>query len=259
MKKSIIALLLLVFLLPSCASKKNSALSQRKIKPGSPLFLMNEGILHLNAGQLNAAEKKLLMALKKVPNLMGAICSLGIVYLNKGHLKTAEKQFKKAIQLNPKYADGHNYLGIIYSEWGEYDLAKENFVMAANAVDYKTPENAFANLALMEIKHFKLDSAMRYVDNGLAKNKKFPTLYNIKGIILENGKNYSEAIKYYKKALELAKDKDNVHFLINLGRVYSILGYNVRALNALEKAMPKAYSEPLKNQIREMIRRINEK
>jgi Tfp pilus assembly protein PilF len=255
-KKFIILLPILLSLIFSCSAKKEySKTNPRKLKPGSAKYLLNEGIYYLNNGDIDLAEKKLTQALTKEPSLLGAINGLGIVYLNKREFDKAVKQFRRVIQMNPKIVDAYNYLGVIFTETGKYELAKENLLIAANSEYYKTPENAYANLALLEVNHNKTNSALRYIEKGLAHNKNFPPLYNIKGIIHENMKEYKRAIYYYEKALSLLTE-DDVSYLVNIGRTYSKMGEKNKALDILEKALPKAYNQKFRDQIRKMIQEL---
>lgn len=256
-KAVILILIILSIAVVGCGKRKVNRLPSH-MRPGSPEFLVNNGLIALNAGALNEAEKSFLTAIKKKANSVGALHGLGIVYLKKGDLDRAEKYFRRSLDIKADNVDARNYLGIIYTEQGKYELAKENLLIAANTEHYRTPENAFANLASLEIRYNKFDSAKRYVEMGLEKNKKFAPLLNAYGIILEKEKNYTEAIFYYEQAVSVLGDND-VNYLINLGRVYSKVGQNVKALDVLERALSKANSEAVRRQVREMIRKLNKK
>jgi Tfp pilus assembly protein PilF len=241
-----------------CSSKNTGRKDPRRLKPGSAEFYQNEGIFYLNTGNIELAEKRLLKALKKKPTLILAINGLGIVYLNKREFRKSIEYFKKVINLNPRHYDAYNYLGVVYTEMGEYNLAKENLLIAANAKKYKTPENAFVNLAMLEIRQNRTAAARRYVEKGLEKNERFAPLNNLMGVILENQGKYKEALKWYEKALSLLTTEDAT-FLVNVGRVYSKLGNDDKALDVLEKALTKAYNKQMKEQIRKMIKELEEK
>ncbi len=258
MKKSVIVSIILILLLmvPGGCSRKNTGnQNPRQLKPGSAEFYLNEGIFYLNTGKIDLAEAKLLKALKKKPTLILAINGLGIVYLNKRDFQKAMRYFKQVINLNSKYYDAYNYLGVIYTELGEYNLAKENLLTAANARKYKTPENAYVNLAVLEIRQKRYDAALRYVEKGLAENERFAPLSNLKGVVLENQEKYKEALEWYEKALSLLTMED-VTYLVNIGRVYTKLGEKEKALDILEKALTKAYNQQMKEQIRGMIKKV---
>jgi Tfp pilus assembly protein PilF len=238
----------------ACAKKKAQNYPGQ-LKPGSAEYYLNQGILYLNAGNIDLAEKNLLQALKKNPSLVGAINGMGIVYLNRREFDKAVRNFRRVISLNPNSFDAYNYLGVIFTETNKYELARENFLVAANAEKYRTPENAYANLARLELTQNKLDSAMRYVEKGLEKNKSFAPLYNLKGIIFETKEEYKKSLYYYEKALSLLTVED-VSYLVNIGRLYSKMGEKNKALDTLERALSKAYSPQLKDQINKLIKEV---
>lgn len=260
MKKSATVCIILILLLiaPGGCSRKNTGnRNPRQLKPGSAEFYQNEGIFYLNTGKIDLAEQKFLKALKKKPTLLLSINGLGIVYLNKREFRKAIQYFKQVVNLNPRYYDAYNYLGVIYTELGEYNLAKENLLTAANAKKYKTPENAYVNLAMLEIRQERFDAALRYVEKGLKENERFAPLSNLKGVILENQGKYKEAIRWYEKALSFLTVED-VTYLVNIGRVYTKLGEKGKALDILEKALTTAFNQQMKTQIREMIKKLEE-
>lgn len=250
----IFVLILSFSIITGCSGNKVKS-GPGQLKRGTPEYDLNEGLYFLNAGDIKAAEKKFVQALKKDPNMVGAINALGIVYLNKREFDNAVKQFRRVIQLNPKFFDAYNYLGVIFSETGKYELARENLLIAANAETYRTPENAYSNLASLEVNNNKLDSALRYVEKGLEKNKNFAPLYNLKGIVFENRKEYKEAITCYEKALSLLTE-DDATILINIGRTYGKMGDKKKALDILEKALSKAYLPQLKKQVLDLIKEM---
>jgi superkiller protein 3 len=194
-------------------------------------------------------------ALKKDPAITVAINGLGVIYLNRRQLERAEAQFKKLLQINPRYIDAYNQLGIIYIEKKEYDKAKQHLLTAANAEKYRTPENAYLNLANLEMRRKRPDAALRYVEKGIKANKFFAPLYNVKGLILEGQRKYEDALYNYKKSLNLLEE-ENVFYLINMGRVLGFLGRKSKALDALERALVKAPSKNLKDQIQQLIKAL---
>lgn len=255
----VLSILASSFLFNGCAGKNNAANKYPgQLKPGSAEFILNEGIFYLNAGNLVMAEKKLLKANKKKPTMLPCIHALGVLYLNKRDFDKAIKYFRQVIRTNPDYYDAYNYLGVIYTEKGEYNLAKENLLVAAMAKKYMTKENAFANLAMLELKQNKNDAALRYVDKGLKENENFAPLSNLKGVIMENKGKHKEALVWYKRAISLLTEPD-VSFLINIGRLYSKMGNKGKALDTLEQALGKAPTSELKTQIRKMINEIEKK
>ncbi len=252
MKKYLFILVLLILAM-GCQKKVNTLPGQ--LKPGSPEYIMNQGIFYLNEGNINMAEKKLLEALKKSPDLEGALNALGLVYLYRRDFTKSITYFKKLLAKNPTFYDAYNSLGLIYTELNQYNQAKESLLIAANANGYPTPENAFVNLAMLEFKNDRLDAALRYAEKALEKNRNFAPIYNIKGIIAEKENKNEEAISYFKKALSLLTEED-ISILINMAQVYIKTGGRKEALDLLEKALTKAKSNIMKEYIRNLIKTV---
>jgi Tfp pilus assembly protein PilF len=228
------------------------------MKPGSANYLLNEGLFYLNEGNIVLAEKKLKKALKKKDNFFQALNALGIVYTYKQEFDKAIGYFRKVLAINPGFIDAHNSLGLIYIEMNNYDAAKENLLIAANHEDYKTPENAFVNLAMLEMKFNHPSLAMRYVEKGIEENKRFAPLYNLKGILLEKEKKYQESLTNFEKAMSLLVAPD-INVLINLGRAYSRVGRKIKAMDILEQALANAASPTVRDQIMKEIKNLDEK
>lgn len=259
MKKIALIFFLTLFLFVYCTrTKVEKESTPGQLKPGTIEYIMNEACFYLNNGRLNLAEKKFLSVLEKNPNHENAINGLGIIYLNKREFDKAENNFKMLVKINPGYIDAYNSLGIIYIEKKEYELAKDSLLIAANSDEYRTPENAYLNLANLEMRRDKYENAIRYVEKGLIKNKSFAPLYNLKGLIFEYQKNYRDAIYNFKKALSFFEEED-ISYLVNIGRVYAKMKEKNKALDVLEKALTKAPSELYKKEIKKLIKQIEKK
>jgi Tfp pilus assembly protein PilF len=254
MKKIYFCSLVIVSLLACGGSKPATAPGQ--LQPGSAEYLANEGVGYLNGGQLELAEKSLLKALQKKPQLVGALHALGLVYVYRRDFGKAIETINRLIQVSPQFYDAYNLLGTIYTEQGNYQLAKEKLLLAANAEDYLTPENAFANLAVLEIKFAKYDAALRYAEKGMLLNRRFAPLYNLKGLALENMNELAQAQDNYDKALAMVSHPEPA-YLINSARVAAKLGDKQKALNELELAMGNTQDPAQKAEIMKMIRLLD--
>jgi tetratricopeptide (TPR) repeat protein len=255
--KKILILLLLAAAFLACGGKKTRT-APGQLQPGSAEYLANEGIGHLGAGRLAQAENSLTEALRKNPRLLPALNALALVHVYRREFAKAISVLHRLLQVNPKVYDAYNLLGTVHTELGQYDKAKENLLVAANAAEYMTPENSFANLAVLEIKQGKFESALRYAEKGLTLNKRFAPLYNLKGLALENMNQPAEAAESYDRALALLPAPDP-GYLINSARVAARLGDKRKALDQLELAMGKARDETQKAEIIRMIRALEDK
>ena len=243
-----------MFIVLACGGKPRTAPGQ--IKPDSAEYFANLGVGYLNAGQLDQAENSLHKALQKNPALVPALHALSLVYVYRRDFVKAVDTLNRLLLESPDFYDAYNLLGTIYTEQGNYQLAKEKLLLAANAEEYLTPENAFANLAVLEIKFEKYTAALRYAEKGLLFNRKFAPLYNLKGLALENLNEYVQAQENYDKAISLLARPDSV-YLINSARVAARLGDKQKALNNLEQAMGNAQSAEQKTEIMKLIRQLD--
>ncbi len=233
--------------------KKNVKTIPDHLKKGTAEYYMNNGYKSLNQGSLNISMEQFRKALKKKPGLMKASMGLGIVYLKQMKFNESLKLFTDIAKHYPSNADAFNFMGIIHSELGNYESAKENFLIAANSQNYSTPENAFLNLAVLEVKFKRLDNALRYIEKGLTKNSEFVSLYNLKGSIYEEKGFYKKAVYNYERALQLSRVKD-ISIKINIARGYIKMGQRIKALNLLEKMLGEAPSAEIRNIISKMIK-----
>ncbi len=256
MKKIYLVLLLAAAFLACGGGKPRTAPGQ--MQPGTAEYLANEGVGYLNEGQLDVAEQRLEEALKKNPRLVLALNAMALVQVYRRDFPKAIDALNRLLQVNPKFYDAYNLLGTILTEQGQYEKAKENLLIAANAEEYQTPENAFTNLAVLEIKYEKFESALRYTEKGLSLNKRFAPLYNQQGRALENLNKLNDAAENYDKALALLSIPDP-GYLINSARVAAKLGDKKKALDQLELAMGRVKDEAQKGEIIKMIRALENK
>ncbi len=250
-KKVILILITAIFFFSSCTKKVK--IIPEHLRKGTAEYHMSNGYNHLNRGSLNIAMEQFQKSLKKKPGLMRASMGLGIVYLKQMKFKESLKIFSEVAKHYPSNADAFNFMGIIHSELGNYEPAKENFLIAANSPHYSTPENAYLNLALLEMKFKNHDNALRYIEKGLVKNPEFVSLYNLKGTILEQKGFYKRAVYNYERALRLSKIND-ISIKINIARGYIKMGQKRKALNLLEQMLGEAHSAEVRKLITSMIK-----
>ena len=255
--KQIVILLLAAVTFLACGGRAPRT-APGQLQPGSAEYLTNEGIGYLNSGRLDLAADRLAAALKKNPQLVAALNGMALVHVYQRDFPKAIEVLNRLIQVSPKFYDAYNLLGTVYTETGNYEQAKEKLVIAANAEEYLTPENAFANLAVLEIKYGKYDSALRYAEKGLAFNRRFAPLFNLKGLALENLNRLPEAAENFAKALVLLTAPEPL-YLVNSARVAAKLGDRRLALDQLEQALGRTQDAALKSEILRLIRELADK
>lgn len=253
MTRKIFSLLLIMILITFSFCKKEVKTIPNYMRKGTHEYHINLGYRYLNQGSLNIAMEQFKKALKKKPGFLRASMGLGIVYLKQAKFKESLRIFNEVIKLYPSNADAFNFMGIIHTELGNYVLAKENYLVAANSKNYNTPENAYLNLALLEIKLKRIDNALRYIERGLIKNPEFVSLYNLRGSIFEQKGFYKKAVYNYERALHLSRVKD-ISIKINVARGYIKMGQRIKAINLLEQMLGDAPSTEVRKLITNMIK-----
>lgn len=103
------------------------------------------GARALAAGDLEAADARLSLALEYSPEFVEALTNLGLVELRRGNFTRAEQLLSRSLRLNPDIAQTHHALGLLEERRGRRDLAAERY-RDALAVDPGFTE-ARANLA----------------------------------------------------------------------------------------------------------------
>ena len=137
--------------------------------------------------------------LKKYPNDRLALNNKGFILYTQGRYAEAIDLLNKAITLKPDYTMAHINLINSYASINDYNSAS-----------------------------MALDKVLALVPNDF-------NLLTKKGIFLFTERKYSEAIKFYKKALELKKD--NIEGYVYLAEAYFTLNDYTNALKALDTGL----------------------
>jgi Tfp pilus assembly protein PilF len=125
--------------------------------------------------------------LAKEPNHVDAILGMGLVHLQSHEFEQSLNYFKQLKKLTPNSMDVDNYLGVLYTEL-KRTTRPVNIADRRHQSRYETPENAYANLALLELKLDNLDAALRYIKKGLKRRKFRPAAFS-EGRVYESQKN----------------------------------------------------------------------
>jgi tetratricopeptide (TPR) repeat protein len=138
------------------------------------------------------------------PTAWAYYCS-GYDYVMQTKFDSAAIRYKQAIELNPSRATYHLELGRVYYEQKDYQAAIRTLTRAR-----------------------QLDSTNTQTLNTL-------------GISLTYAKRYAEGLSIFKKAIELNPSSTGV-YIYNIACNYALQGKNTEALNNLEEALKRKYS-----------------
>jgi type IV pilus assembly protein PilF len=200
----------------------------------SEIFL-NKGISFIEVGQYNNALKDLLEAEKYYSDNPKIHYYLGMSYHGKGMKDQAMEEFKEAISLNKDYSEAHNYLGTLYSDRGLWDQAIEEFDKALSNPIYDTPAMALYNSAWAYYSKKDYKTALAKYQDALNKDPMTslrPQIEKNVGLIYFDQDNVLEAIRHFKKSVELDFSLFDAQFL--LGQCYLKIKDNKNAKKAFQ-------------------------
>jgi Tfp pilus assembly protein PilF len=119
------ASLLVCFLLVGCFSARVPSLddSTRSAQ------LLEKGVLHLRAGNFDAAEASFQLVHEILPQA-AALDGLGCVAFARGELDRAENLFHSALTVDPDYYEAYGHLADVYESKGRFQDAGEYYQIA---------------------------------------------------------------------------------------------------------------------------------
>ena len=200
----------------------------------SELFL-NKGISYIEVGQYNNALKDLLEAEKYYSGNPKVHYYLGMSYHGKGMKDKAIEEFKEAISLDKNYSEAHNYLGTLYSDSGLWDKAIEQYKKALSNYLYDTPSIALYNMAWAYYSKKDYKTALDKYQEALnidPMTRLRPQIEKNVGIIYFDQDNVWEAIRHFKKSVELDPSLFDAQFF--LGQCYLKIKDNKNAKKAFQ-------------------------
>ena len=160
-----------------------------------------EGIATLS-GDRQKAFVSFQRAVQLNPKNKEARYGLGHVYAMQGKLAQAEAEFRSAIQIDDTYSEAHTYLGQVLASQGKWDEAIQSYRAALVNPLYATPDLARFHLGRALAQRGDFQEAMESLEDAVSANPASvpPALTHLE-----------------------------------LGRVYSKLGYAVKARETLSK------------------------
>ena len=141
-------------------------------------------------------------AIKMNPNHKEAHYSLGHVYALQAKYSQAEEEFREAVRIDPDYSEAHNYLGQVLERQNRWTEAIQEYRRALNNPLYGTPDLARFNLGRALVHEGDLEGATQAYEDALLISP--PT---VPPAVLN----------------------------LELGRVYSKLGYETKAKETLAR------------------------
>ena len=166
----------------------------------SSQFLNTKGNILVELGNFSAAESVYIDAISISPLLIESYNNLSILLRKENRTEEAMFVCENALTLNPNNVSIINTLGLCYFDCEQFEVADHYFNKTISIAPTFIP--AHLNLVRSFYSQGKLDDAIRYLKQLLAK---YPDIYQINlslADIFRDEKQYSDAILTYKKVLE---------------------------------------------------------
>ncbi len=150
------------------------------------IYALHIARINRSLNKKDEAEKFYNLSLKFNPFRAFTYSEIGDFYLNDGNFEKAKSYYQKAIFIEPYFFTSRNNLALLLKKEKNYDLALKEFDFIENFIDTLLPVTEYEK----EITFFKKE-----------------ILYINKATLFEDIKKYDKVCFYYKKLLELQKNK----------------------------------------------------
>lgn len=162
--------------------------------------------------------------------------NLADYYVRAGDFKKAESIYGRLLEYPQARADESIYqnMGIISQSKGDYGKALEFFLKASELDPYNA--QIWNNVGSMYFLLKKPAKAREVFERGMGIDggKGSPGIYTNMGILSLTEKKYDDALRYFRKAVEL--NPDLIEARVNLANIYSRFGMEYEAKEQLEEA-----------------------
>jgi serine/threonine protein kinase/tetratricopeptide (TPR) repeat protein len=191
-------------------------------------------------GRFQDAEKTYQAAIRARPQYWRSYNALGALYVNQARYAEATKLFAQVIALAPDSFRGYSNLGATYIQLGRYD---EAVATLQRSISIRPTVDAFSNLgtAFYRLRRFD-EAAVNYSDASKLDDQDYVVWGNLADAYYYSGRNRSEALAAYEKAISLAKARLEVNprdqfILGDIASYYSMLGHRQEALSYMKQAL----------------------
>jgi tetratricopeptide (TPR) repeat protein len=213
---------------------------------------LEQGIAHIQDGQLDAAIAEFNKAIDIDPSAAIAYLYRGIAYAGQDRLNEAIADYTRAIDLDPDDPAAYLYRGSIFAQQGDLKAAVADFT----SVIERDPDNALAyylrgNIRAGDLNQpgpdglgGDLDAAMADYAEVIRINPEFAEVYNNRGWLLARRGRYADGLSDIERSLDLYPQSPHVlnsraFALVGLGRYEEALTDVELSLQTLDDAWNK--------------------
>ena len=210
-------------------------------RSGAAHFLLGQAYLATRSPAMIAeAKAELQQALDLDPSLVWARFYLAKVYLDTGRADKAKAELDQALKTQPGIAHFLSLRGEVERKLGNPEAALEYHRKALAADPKINTIHYYAALAYMDLK--KDDEAIAELEASIRSPYVTPELYLTLGSLYAQRQRYREAEDLCRKAIAL--DPSRSESYLNLAQLFNAQKLSVKALAALEQALPPGKTFP---------------
>jgi arylsulfatase A-like enzyme/Flp pilus assembly protein TadD len=179
------------------------------------------------------------------PSNAGILSKIGLIFMDGNRLEQALKVLLDSVSLDDSNAETWNNLGVVYYRRKDYPKAREAYNRAVRL----DPEfaSAFNNLGTLYLRTFlergdpeMLPKAIFAFDRAIGNDSRLASAYNGRASAFKFSNRASDAIRDWKRAMELQPDFVDVYF--NLGITYLETGQKAKASEILNLCKKRFYN-----------------
>jgi arylsulfatase A-like enzyme/Tfp pilus assembly protein PilF len=175
----------------------------------------------------------------------GVLSKIGTILIEGNRIEQARKVLLDSLGMDDSDAEAWNNLGIIYYRTKDYPKALEAYERAVRldpefASAFNNMGTLYLRMALERKDREMLPKAIAAFDQAIISDPRLASAYNGRASALKFSSRPDEAIRDWKKAIELQPDFVDVYF--NLGIIYLEKGEKLAALDILNLCKKRFYS-----------------
>ena len=190
------------------------------------------GMFLLSRHRPQQAAGEFQLARKINKNCAEAIVGLGAIELGHWRFEEAMKASDAALKINPNLPDGHLLRAVCLMQWRKFEqvppVIEKVLKVNPNHLD------ALSLMAAVHVRAYEPKKAEEFIQRVKKINPTYAELPNTIGEWLAAGRQFAEAEKYYKQAIDVAPELAGP--ITNLGLMYMQTGDEDKAAEVLRKA-----------------------
>jgi arylsulfatase A-like enzyme/Flp pilus assembly protein TadD len=178
------------------------------------------------------------------PENAGVLSSVGILLTEMNHLDQALQVLEQASSMDESNPQAWNYLGVVYYRQNDFDQALRAYQKAVEldpqfASAYNNLGALYLRRSLEQKDPSLIVQAVDAFNRAISNDSRLASAYNGRASAYKFSNRANDAIRDWKKALEIQPDFIDVYF--NLGITYLQTGDKIEALRILNRCKEKFY------------------